>query len=232
VGRDGVIEVREGAYDGRYHFVDGLTGLPVRSPLVTRDLAKGSATSDPDGFPLYYAGSRDGRFRVVALDRAEPVVLWSIQGVTSVERPLRNDDWDGAALVVDDVLFVGGENGWLYVVRLHRDRDDAGQVTVAPEVVAIVPGFDEALLRALAPGCDPVEIRAQLDTLVAVAEGRAEGGHLAAMPQSERFHWLTAPSSTVVQPSAVHTGLTSNPAAELDKLFAALVTRGCPPPPG
>jgi hypothetical protein len=92
--------------------------------------------------------------------------------------------------------------------------------------------LDEALLRALAPGCDPVEIRAQLDTLVAVAEGRAEGGHLAAMPQSERFHWLTAPSSTVVQPSAVHTGLTSNPAAELDKLFAALVTRGCPPPPG
>jgi outer membrane protein assembly factor BamB len=149
VGADGQIEVREGTYDGNYHFLDGTTGLPIRSPLPTRDLAKGSATSDPDGFPLYYAGSRDGRFRIVALDRKEPVVLWSIDGATSVERPLRNDDWDGAALVVDDVLFVGGENGWLYVVRLHRAYDELRLVTVSPEVVATVPGFDDELLRAL-----------------------------------------------------------------------------------
>jgi outer membrane protein assembly factor BamB len=149
VHEDGSVEVREGAYDGRYHFLDGLTGLPVREPLATRDLAKGSATTDPDGYPLYYAGSRDGRFRIVALDRPQPLVLWSIEGATSVDRPLRNDDWDGAALVVDDVLFEGGENGWLYVVRLHRDYDELGLVTVAPEIVATVPGFDDALLRAL-----------------------------------------------------------------------------------
>jgi outer membrane protein assembly factor BamB len=152
------IEVREGAYDGRYHFLDGETGQIVRPPLATRDLAKGSATTDPDGFPLYYAGSRDGRLRVVALDRpdGEPEVLWSIHGVTTVERPLRNDDWDGAALVVDDVLFVGGENGWLYVVRLNRGYDDAELVTVRPEIVATVPGFDDELLRVL--GDDEVSI--------------------------------------------------------------------------
>ena len=85
--------------------------------------------------------------------------------------------------------------------------------------------LDEALLAALAPGCDPSEVRAQLDTLVAVAEGRPEGGHVATMPQSERFHWLTAPSSTIVQPSPVHTGLTDDPAGELDRLFSELVTR-------
>ena len=85
--------------------------------------------------------------------------------------------------------------------------------------------LDEALLAALAPGCDPAEVRAQLDTLVAVAEGRPDGGHVASMPQSERFHWLTAPSSTIVQPSAVHTGLTGDPAAELERLFAELVSR-------
>ena len=85
--------------------------------------------------------------------------------------------------------------------------------------------LDDAVLAALAPGCDPQEVRAQLDTLVAVAEGRPEGGHIATMPQSERFHWMTAPSSTIVQPSAVHTGLTGDPAAELEKLFAALVSR-------
>ena len=89
--------------------------------------------------------------------------------------------------------------------------------------------LDEQLLAALAPGCDADEIRAQLDTLVAVAQGRAEGGRVASMPQSERFHWLTAPSSTIVQPSAVHTGLTADPAGELDKLFEQLVSRGAGP---
>ena len=149
VGEDGTIEVREGAYDGKYHFLDGTTGLPVRPALTTRDLAKGSATSDPDGFPLYYAGSRDGRFRIVATDREEPLVLWSVDGATSVERPLRNDDWDGSALVVDDVVFEGGENGWLYIIRLNRRYDELGLVTVAPKIVATVPGFDDELLRAL-----------------------------------------------------------------------------------
>ena len=57
--QDGTIEVREGAYDGHYHFLDGRTGRADAPDLVTRDLAKGSATTDPDGYPLYYAGSRD-----------------------------------------------------------------------------------------------------------------------------------------------------------------------------
>jgi Protein of unknown function (DUF3037) len=85
--------------------------------------------------------------------------------------------------------------------------------------------LDERLLAALAPDCEGDEIRAQLETLVAVAEGRPEGGRVAGLPQSERFHWLTAPASTIVQPSAVHTGLTDDPAGELDKLFAQLVSR-------
>ena len=85
--------------------------------------------------------------------------------------------------------------------------------------------LDERLLAALAPDCEPAEVRAQLETLVAVAEGRQEGGRVAGLPQSERFHWLTAPASTIVQPSAVHTGLTADPAAELDRLFRMLVYR-------
>jgi hypothetical protein len=85
--------------------------------------------------------------------------------------------------------------------------------------------LDEALLAALAPGCDAAEVRAQLDTLEAVAACRPEGGHVATLPQSERFHWLTAPASTIVQPSAVHTGLTDDPAGELERLFEELVSR-------
>jgi hypothetical protein len=147
--KGGGVEVREGAYDGDYHFVDGETGEPVRSPLVTQDLAKGSATTDPDGFPLYYAGSRDGHLRIVAMDRAQPETLWSIDGGTSVPQPLRNDDWDGAPLIVQDHMLVGGENGWFYVISLGRDYDEAGLVTVAPRVVATIPGFDDELLAAL-----------------------------------------------------------------------------------
>jgi outer membrane protein assembly factor BamB len=146
--RDGTMTVREGAYDGHYHFLDAGTGEPVMPDLVTDDLAKGSATSDPDGYPLYYAGSRDNQFRVVAMDRAEPDVLWKIDAhdTSLVPQPLWNDDWDGAALVIDDILLEGGENSWLYIVRLNRGYDAQGLVTVDPQVVATVPGFDAQLL--------------------------------------------------------------------------------------
>jgi DUF3037 family protein len=85
--------------------------------------------------------------------------------------------------------------------------------------------LDEAALAALSPECDAVEVRSQLATLEAVAAGDAAGGPVAAMPMSERFHWLTAPASTIVQSSPVHTGLTTDPAAELDRLFGSLVSR-------
>jgi hypothetical protein len=143
------LEVRIGAFDGAYHFLDAGSGREVRPPLLTEDLAKGSATSDPDGFPLYYAGSRDNLFRIVALDRPEPVVLWTLDARESVPRWVWNDDWDGAALVVDDVLFLGGENSWFYAIRLHRGYDEQGRVTVAPEVVAVEPGWDDELIAAL-----------------------------------------------------------------------------------
>jgi DUF3037 family protein len=90
--------------------------------------------------------------------------------------------------------------------------------------------LDERALSALDAGCDPEEVRPQLAMVEAVAAGEPAGGAIAALPQSERFHWLTAPASTIVQPSAVHTGLTDDPARELDRLFAALVARHGGPP--
>jgi hypothetical protein len=85
--------------------------------------------------------------------------------------------------------------------------------------------LDERALVALAPDCDPVAVRAALDVVARVAEGDAAGGAIAALPQSDRFHWLVAPASTVVQPGPVHTGLTDDPERELGRLFAALVER-------
>jgi hypothetical protein len=85
--------------------------------------------------------------------------------------------------------------------------------------------LDEALLRALAPDCDPKAIALQLHTIELIAAGDPSGGPIAALPASERFHWLVAPASTIVQPGPVHTGLTSDPNAELGRLFARLVER-------
>ena len=85
--------------------------------------------------------------------------------------------------------------------------------------------LDAAALHALAPDCAPDAVREQLAAVEAVAAGADGGGPVAALPASERFHWLVAPSSTIVQPSPVHTGLTDDPAAELDRLFKTLVER-------
>ena len=83
--------------------------------------------------------------------------------------------------------------------------------------------LDEGRLLALAPGTDTAPIRAQLQVLAAVAAGDPAAGQVARMEPSERFHWLVAPASTVVQPGPVHTGLCDEPRALLDRLFKTLV---------
>ncbi len=82
---------------------------------------------------------------------------------------------------------------------------------------------DEARLTALDPGTDPEPVRARLEALRRVVCGEPAGGALAELAPSERFGWLVAPSSTVIQPSEVHTGLTADPAQTLERLFATLV---------
>jgi hypothetical protein len=84
-------------------------------------------------------------------------------------------------------------------------------------------GLDEARLHALAPGTDAAAIRGHLDGLVRIAAGDPAAGPMAALPQGERFGWLVAPSSTVIQPSPVHTGMCGDPEATLAALFAELV---------
>ena len=83
--------------------------------------------------------------------------------------------------------------------------------------------LDAARLAALAPSVPADEVSEHLDALVRVAQGAPDAGPIAALPASERFGWLSAPSSTIVQASEVHTGLTGDPAATLDALFERLV---------
>ncbi len=83
--------------------------------------------------------------------------------------------------------------------------------------------LDADRLRALDPGTDPGPVAAQLDGRARIAAGDPDAGPIARMPVHQRFHWLVAPSSTVVQPSAVHTGLCDDPEETLDRLFRSLV---------
>lgn len=86
--------------------------------------------------------------------------------------------------------------------------------------------LDEQRLRALAGRWaeeNAGAVRRHLEALVAIADGDPAAGAVAALPPSERFGWLTAAASTVVQPSPIHTGLCDDPSAVLDRLFTRLV---------
>jgi hypothetical protein len=83
--------------------------------------------------------------------------------------------------------------------------------------------LDEGRLKALAPGLDLDHVREHLTSLEAIAAGRGEGGPIAMMAQSERFHWLTAPRSTILQTSSVHVGRCQDPALALEDLMNELV---------
>jgi pimeloyl-ACP methyl ester carboxylesterase len=88
--------------------------------------------------------------------------------------------------------------------------------------------LDPRRVQALSPDVDLAAVGEHLDARVRVAAGDADAGPIAALPQSERFHWLVAPSSTVIQTSSVHSGLCEDPEGVLDRLFAQLVTVEAP----
>jgi hypothetical protein len=83
--------------------------------------------------------------------------------------------------------------------------------------------LDPDRLRALWPALDLDAVARQLEVIQWVAAGHPAGGQIAELPLAERFGWLTAPASTVVQPGPVHAGLAHEPEQTLDGLFAALV---------
>ena len=89
--------------------------------------------------------------------------------------------------------------------------------------------LDEPLLRSLAADLDLDVVRQHLEAVPRIAAGEAGAGPIAALDQPQRFHWLVAPSSTVVQVSPVHTGLCEDAEPWLHRLFERLVQR--PPAP-
>ena len=85
---------------------------------------------------------------------------------------------------------------------------------------------DPAELRRRAPDVDQALLLRYLEGCRLVCAGDPAGGAVALLPESERFHWLTAPRSDVLQPSPIHEGLCLDPEAELESLFRSCVARG------
>lgn len=131
----------------------------------------------------------------------------------------------------------GPDGGWIafewaavrVVPRIHA----AEFVNVGVIVHARTAGFLDARIdppwariAALAPGLDGELVERHLAAYLRVCRGEEGAGPVALSPPSERFHWLTAPRSAVVQTSEVHPGLCRDPAEMLARLAREQVGSG------
>jgi hypothetical protein len=83
--------------------------------------------------------------------------------------------------------------------------------------------LDEARLLALDPGADIATVRAHLAAIPVICAGGEAAGPIGKLSPRERFRWLTAPRSTVIQVSPAHTGRSDDPSAALEKLLDNMV---------
>lgn len=112
------------------------------------------------------------------------------------------------------------------VPRVERGECvNVGVVVYCQRLDVLVARVSDDLARAVAldPGLDVDSVRRHLHGIELLCAGDPRAGENAARPAGERFRWLVAPRSTVVQPSPVHTGLTDDPAAELADLYRRMV---------
>jgi hypothetical protein len=127
----------------------------------------------------------------------------------------------------------GDRQAFEYAVIRVMPRVDRGELINAGVVLYCRPlGFlgirldlDAQRILALDPAADLTSIERALLAVAEVCDQSPAAGAAAQQDIGRRFRWLTAPRSTVVQPGPVHTGLTDDPAAELDRLLAVLVRR-------
>jgi hypothetical protein len=107
------------------------------------------------------------------------------------------------------------------VPRVERQEFiNAGIVVYCPEkrYLAARIRLDIARLMALWPEADAALVQQHLDAVERICAGDESAGPIARLSQRERFHWLTSPRSTIVQPSPVHTGICDATEGVLDRL--------------
>jgi DUF3037 family protein len=110
------------------------------------------------------------------------------------------------------------------------DREEfinAGVILSCPDLSFLEAriNLDESRLLALDPTIDLDLVRKHLASIPIICRGGDDAGSIGRLPQRQRFHWLVAPRSTVIQTSPVHTGRCTDPAAALERLVATMVDR-------
>ena len=108
------------------------------------------------------------------------------------------------------------------------DREEfinAGVIVSCPELSFLEARIklNEARLLALDPNIDVELVRKHLASIPKICLGGDDAGSIGQLPQRQRFHWLVAPRSTIIQTSPVHTGRCGDPAAALEHLVATMV---------
>ncbi|HTL45724.1 MAG TPA: DUF3037 domain-containing protein [Vicinamibacterales bacterium] len=114
------------------------------------------------------------------------------------------------------------------VPRVERgEQINAGIVLSCPDANFLDAkiALDEGALLAIDADIDLETVRANLEVFPAVCRGGEDAGPIGQLTPRERFRWLVSPRSTIIQPSPVHTGRTSDPAACLDHLVNTVVKR-------
>lgn len=114
------------------------------------------------------------------------------------------------------------------VPRVEREEFlNAGVILFCLErdFLAARVALDRARLAALHEAADLGLIEEHLAAIPRICAGGPDAGPIGRLTQRERFHWLVAPRSTMVQVSPVHTGLTDDPARALDEVFRRMVAR-------
>ncbi|HEY2861786.1 MAG TPA: DUF3037 domain-containing protein [Terracidiphilus sp.] len=107
------------------------------------------------------------------------------------------------------------------VPRVERQEFiNAGVVVYCPEkrYLAARVRLDAARLKALWPDVDAALVAQHLEAVERICAGDESAGAIAKLSQRERFHWLTSPRSTMIQPSPVHTGVCDETGGLLDRL--------------
>lgn len=112
------------------------------------------------------------------------------------------------------------------VPRAEREEFvNVGVVLRSQQAGVLVAAFhlDPRRLAALDPEIDTDEVAGSLQVIADVCAGRTGGGRPDLPDDGRRFGWISAPRSTVVRPGPVHTGISADPEAELERLLDALV---------
>jgi Protein of unknown function (DUF3037) len=114
------------------------------------------------------------------------------------------------------------------VPRVEREEFlNIGVILSCPARRFLAAGIEveSSRLQALFPGIDLEALNAHAASIPTICAGGPDAGPIGRLSQRERFHWLVAPRSTIVQVSAVHSGRCDDPQTALDRLLATMVRR-------